>query len=62
MPDFHQRKVHHRSTHCGGFYGIGFLGALIYYLSTATGFWMGVLKAIVWPAFVVFGLMKSLGL
>lgn len=46
----------------GGVYGLGFLGALIYYISTATGFWMGVLgvlKAIVWPVFVV---MKILGL
>ncbi len=46
----------------GGFYGLGFLGALIYYISTATGFWngvLGLLKAIVWPVFVV---MKILGL
>jgi len=48
---------------CGScFYGLGFLGAAIYYISTATGFWMGVLgflKAIVWPVFVV---MKLLGM
>jgi hypothetical protein len=46
-------------------YGMGFLGALIYYISTATGFWMGVwgvLKAIVWPAFLVFHLLKFLGM
>ena len=39
------------------FYGLGLIGALIYYISTATGFWMGVLgvlKAIVWPAFLVY--------
>ena len=33
-----------------GFYGLGFIGAAIYYISTATGFWMGilgVLKALV---------------
>lgn len=51
---------------CGGaFYGLGFIGALIYNLSTATSFWigiLGVLKAIVWPVFVVFELMKSLGM
>lgn len=46
---------------CGGCaYFLGFIGAAIYYISTATGFWMGVLgilKALVWPAFVVFKLL-----
>jgi hypothetical protein len=27
----------------GAVYGLGFIGAVIYYISTATGFWMGVL-------------------
>ena len=48
----------------GGFYGLGFLGAVIYYISTASGFWMGVLgilKALVWPAFLVFELLKLVG-
>lgn len=46
-------------------YGLGFLGAAIYYISTAMSFWAGVLgffKALVWPAFLVFELMKSLGM
>jgi len=54
---------------CGGsggcFYILGFLGAAIYYISTSTGFWngvLGVLKAIVWPVFLVFDLMKFLGM
>jgi len=53
----------HGST--GAVYGLGFLGSAIYFISTATGFWVGVLgilKAIVWPAFLVFELMKFLGL
>ena len=48
----------------GGFYGLGFIGAVIYYLSIATGFWngvLGVLKAIVWPVFLVFELLKFVG-
>ncbi|MBU1201232.1 MAG: hypothetical protein KKA51_01915 [Nanoarchaeota archaeon] len=58
---------HSFSNSCSGgaFYGLGFLGAVIYFISTATGFWMGVLgflKAIVWPVFLVYGLLKSLGL
>jgi len=43
---------------------LGFIGALIYYLSTATGFWngvLGILKAIVWPAFLIFEALKYLG-
>ena len=46
-------------------YCLGVLGAAIYYVSTATTFWMGVvgiLKAFVWPAFLVFELMKFLGM
>ncbi len=48
----------------GSVYGLGFLGAVIYYISTASGFWMGVLgflKAIVWPVFLVYELLKFLG-
>lgn len=47
----------------GAIYGLGFIGALVYYLSTATGFWnglWGIIKALLWPAFVVFELMKFL--
>lgn len=47
----------------GAVYGLGFVGAVIYYISTATGFWngvLGILKAIVWPAFLVFELLKYL--
>ena len=45
-------------------YGVGIIGALVYYISAATGFWMGVLgvlKAFVWPAFLVYEALKSLG-
>lgn len=47
------------------FYGMGFIGAVIYYISHATSLWMGLLgivKAIFWPAFFVFYMFKSLGL
>lgn len=48
----------------GGAYFLGMIGAAIYYLGIATSFWMGVLavlKAIVWPVFVVYELLKFLG-
>ena len=49
----------------GAVYGLGFIGAAVYYIAHATGFWVGVLgflKAIVWPAFLVFGAMDQLGM
>lgn len=49
----------------GAFYFLGFLGALIYYITTAPTLAegiIGVLKALVWPAFLVFGALKALGL
>lgn len=44
-------------------YGLGFIGAAVYFISTATSFWIGVLgflKAIVWPAFLVYNAFKFL--
>ena len=57
------RVVHH-STSSNAVYGLGFIDATIYYIMQATGFWMGVvgfLKAIVWPAFLVYKALKQLG-
>jgi hypothetical protein len=48
----------------GGIYFLGFVGAAVYYVSTATDFWMGalgILKAIVWPAFLVYSALSNLG-
>jgi len=51
---------------CGGaIYGLGFIGSAVYYVSTATGFWMGVLgifKSLVWPAFLIYKLLSFLGM
>ena len=49
----------------GDIYGLGFIGAAIYFVTTATSFWNGVLgflKAIVWPAFLVYEVMSYLGM
>jgi len=49
----------------GAVYGLGFIGAAVYFISHATGFWigvLGVLKAIVWPAILVFVAFKHLGM
>jgi hypothetical protein len=51
---------------CGGaLYGLGFIGALVYFVTTAPTVWeaiIGIFKAIVWPAFLVFGALKALGI
>jgi hypothetical protein len=47
----------------GAVYGLGFVGALVYYWQTADGFWMhlwAIVEAILWPAFVVYDLLKHL--
>ncbi len=49
----------------GMVYCLGFIGAAVYYIGHATGFWIGVLgflKALVWPAFLVHGALKFLGM
>jgi len=54
----------HKSASSGAVYGLGFIGAAVYFISQATGLWMGVLgflKAIVWPAFLVYEALKQLG-
>ena len=59
----HCRTHHHGSA--GAIYGFGFIGAAAYYITTSTGFWMGVwgvIKAIVWPVFLVYEAFKYLGL
>jgi hypothetical protein len=48
----------------GALYGVGFLGALYYFLTTATSLTagvIGVVKAIFWPGVLVYMLMKFLG-
>ena len=45
-------------------YGVGIIGAAVYYISIATGFWvgvLGVLKALVWPAFLVYEALQTMG-
>ncbi|MFZ3044232.1 MAG: hypothetical protein WA058_03980 [Minisyncoccia bacterium] len=59
-----------RRMKCGGsstgaVYGLGVIGAALYYTNHADTFWIGVvgvLKAIVWPAFLVYRLLGYLGM
>lgn len=54
----------HHAASGGAVYGLGFIGAAIYFIGQATSFWIGVLgflKAIVWPAMLVYEALKALG-
>jgi hypothetical protein len=47
----------------GAVYGLGLIGALVYYIQHGHGFWgvvLGILKALVWPAFLVYDALKHL--
>jgi hypothetical protein len=47
-----------------GLYCLGWLGAVVYYIGVATSFWggvLGILKAFVWPAFLVYEVLSFLG-
>jgi hypothetical protein len=59
------RKEIHKSASTGTIYGLGFIGAAVFFISNTTGFWMGVLgflKALVWPVFLVYYAFKHFGL
>jgi hypothetical protein len=46
----------------GAVYGLGFVGALVYFMQAASGFGeviTGFLKALVWPAYIVYKLLES---
>jgi hypothetical protein len=52
------------STHgsAGALYFVGFIGALVYWIQAAVGFGAvvtGFLKALVWPAYVVYKLLEN---
>ncbi len=59
-----KQKIHEHAPASNAIYGLGFIGAAIYFIMNAASFWGGVLgflKAIVWPAFMVYELFKFLG-
>ena len=56
-----EKKQNKKAAYRGGasetVYGLGFLGALVYYIGHATTIWIGLLglfKAIFWPAVLVY--------
>jgi hypothetical protein len=58
-----KEKIQQSAPAASAVYGLGLIGAAIYFISTATSFWIGVLgflKAIVWPVFIVYEAFKHL--
>ena len=63
MEDSHRRSAVNNQGVSGGIYGMGFIGALIYFIQHATTFWEGILgflKALVWPVVLVYKLLEHL--
>jgi hypothetical protein len=47
----------------GGVYGLAFIGALVYYIQHAATLWMGVIgfiKALFWPAVLIYKILEFL--
>lgn len=68
MKDERIKKTFVKNVYHGGggaSYGLGFIGAAIYYISQSNSFWGGVfglVKAVVWPVILVYQLFKHLGM
>lgn len=59
------KNISQNSHASNAVYGLGLIGAAVYYIQMATGFWTGVIgfiKALLWPAFVVYEVLKHLEL
>ena len=51
------------SAGLGGFYFLSFIGAAVYFIGQSADFWggvVGLLKAIVWPAILIFEVFSAL--
>jgi hypothetical protein len=66
MPDCKPGKgryANHGHGASDAIYGLGLIGAAIYFIGQATGFWAGVLgfiKAIIWPVFLILKAFQAL--
>lgn len=64
----HEEKKKYKcggGCHFGELYGLGFIGAAVYFIQNADTFWMGafgLLKALFWPAFLVYKALELLNI
>lgn len=59
------KKHYKKCGSMGCIYGLGFIGAAVFFIQNAETFWIGVLgilKALVWPALLIYKLFVSLGI
>lgn len=61
----HHKKGMHSGTQLGFFGLLAYIGAAIYFIGiTNGGFWvvvLALLKAIIWPVYVVYNVLRVLG-
>ncbi|NLV21154.1 MAG: hypothetical protein GXY49_04105 [Syntrophomonadaceae bacterium] len=60
---YSEKSKRHGGSVSDGLYGLGFIGALVFYLQHATSLVAGLIgigKALVWPAFLVYNLLAYL--
>jgi hypothetical protein len=58
-------RVRNTSAPFGGLYLLTIIGAAVYFIEQADGFWegvLGLLKAFVWPAFAVYRALELMNL
>jgi hypothetical protein len=65
MTEKSKRVINQYYTQGGGnaVYFFGMIGAMVYYIQQSASFWeavIGILKALVWPAFVIYELLVFL--
>lgn len=61
VPVKKEKQVVYSNGVPGAFYGLAFVGAAVYYIQQANTFWMGVvglLKALFWPAMLMYRLLE----
>jgi hypothetical protein len=59
-----KKPIHNHMT-SGGIYGLAFIGAAVYFIQHSASFWEGILgflKALVWPAILIYKLLEYLKL
>ncbi|MGY1497415.1 hypothetical protein ACW4TU_12595 [Streptomyces sp. QTS52] len=63
MAEFDRREWGSKRGGGDAVYGLGFIGALVYYCGQAHSFWpviTGIGKSLVWPAFLVYQVLNHL--
>lgn len=62
---YHHKCHCHKNGDSGAIYGLGVIGSLFYFLSSASGFsavLIGIAKSIFWPAVLIFRIFTDLKL